>query len=121
MRNAVLTLMVLAGFLVPASAPTDFNAEGFQTGSGLLTLCETDGCLEQGYCLGYMIGAADMQAVLDPWLPDQLRTCSAGKMTQREVRSAVIEYLEENPDQSNFLGARIVFFAIHEAFPCRSD
>ena len=121
MRNTVLTLMVLTGFLVPASTPTDFGTSGFHYGEGLLTLCETEGCLQQGFCLGYVIGAADMQAVLDPWLPSQLRTCPAESMTQGQVRDIVRTYMEENPEQLQLLGSRLVFFAVHEAFPCPAN
>src|SRR5215510_5790658 len=76
--------------------------------------CNGDKPWEQAYCVGYVVGVADV-ANNDP---SALRICVPKATTQAQMRSVVVRYLAQHHEGSEYAAFVSVRAALREAFPC---
>ena len=111
-----IILIILLTFAV---VPTNATA---LTGNKLLKFCEEGmktppDYQQSAYCNGYITGAVDGMFYLDT----QKRLCPPKEATREQVTRIVVKYLKENPQRLHEDYTPIIFSAITEAFPCKSD
>jgi len=104
---AVVIALMVAG---PASAD-------FQDGNSLLERCREAPGFGRGYCFGFVAAVSDVMrrgvSVAGH------RACVPSNVTQGQVVSATVQWLEANPDHRDYVAQSLVAAALSEAFPCR--
>jgi Ssp1 endopeptidase immunity protein Rap1a len=70
---------------------------------------------EQAYCIGYVVGVADV-ANNDP---SGLRICVPKTITQGQMKLVVVEYIARHNDESEYAAFTSVRAALRDAFPRR--
>ena len=114
-RYSVLVAVCLAlGVLV--SGP----ARAAMTGNDLLSYCKRSGLFDAGICLGYIGGAWNTMQGYSSYkkIPHSLRICSPEKVTIKQVKDVVVQYLEQNPNLRHVSGGLTIKFALQAAWPC---
>jgi len=130
--GGVLTTILVVGFCGPGLAKDDYRGRGsgFYSGSELLRLCKSADPSEQHECSSYVCGVYDGWLALqvigklpgDRDLPyDICLPPKAGAVTCEQLRQAVVQELETNPELRRSEGGGVVGVAIHRAFPCCWD
>ena len=115
-RGMVLGLLVL----FPISGDTRAqNEPGFENGESLFDTCAgPGGPWRNAYCLGYILGIADIMAKSGIQV-EGFGACFSSDVTQGQVRDAVVNWLRANPDSRRYGATGLVAKALSEAFPCR--
>jgi len=80
-------------------------------GNELQKACESESNADDGFCVGYIIGAAD--AFLSVGF-----ICSKG-IQYGQIRKVVLKYLRNNPERLHYSANSLVGVALAEAFPCK--
>jgi len=91
---------------------------GFETGNKLLTKCESELGIEEFYCIGYIIGIADMHDADVVWGNREKSWCLPTKVLISQLKGAVLKYLKDNPNKLHFDASSRVAHAFIKAFPC---
>lgn len=115
MRLAIKTFVIPA--LVIAVTGPAYALENVE-GGDLVTACQAD---EEGYskgfCQGYIAAFADAhQAVAAASGVDLF--CPPDGISYQQVETIVVDWLEDNPSESNQSLHDSVFLAVRDAFPC---
>jgi len=109
---AALVLFVQAATTSPSLA-----TGGFFTGNDLHSLCRNNLPACQGYVAGVVDDYWASRSAFPGALPDMF--CMDGHMIVEQIADVVINYLNANPNQRQYLAAGLVTVALREAFPCR--
>jgi len=76
--------------------------------------CNGEKAWEAAYCAGYVVGVADV-ANNDS---SQLRICIPPAITQAQIRSVVVQYLAQHPEEGDYAAFSSVRIALRQSFPC---
>lgn len=130
LRIALMCFGMLVGSLADGQIPhivppgTTAGLEIF-TGNALLTHCHASNTFDQDFCVGYIIGVADLvgnQQTYDDsrgnpmW---RLRTvCFPNEITVGQIQDVVIKYLIENREKRAEPAAQLVVAALIKAWGC---
>ena len=110
------TLATALVFAVQAPA----NADSYtMTGNQLLTFCEGQNSFSQGMCQGYVLGVADHY--LTNGIDDILRICIVSRVTRKQVVDVAVAFLQSRPEKRQYIAEGVVWEALHDAFPCKSN
>jgi Ssp1 endopeptidase immunity protein Rap1a len=80
----------------------------------LVKKCSADKTWETAYCIGYVVGVADV-ANNDP---TPLKICIPKSVTQAQMKSIVVQYFTQHPSESDYAAFSSVRIALRERFPC---
>jgi Ssp1 endopeptidase immunity protein Rap1a len=97
---------------------TPANADSYTlTGNQLLTKCEQQDLFSQGMCYGYVLGVADH------YLANQepLRICMGSGVTYKQAVDVTVAFLQSRPEKRHYIAEGLVWEALHNAFPCKSN
>lgn len=83
--------------------------------SDLMKTCKGEKVWEQAYCVGYVVGVADVAN------NDQtsLKVCVPKAVTQAQMKAVIVKYLEHHPEESQYAAFSSVRAALRDAFPCQ--
>ena len=79
----------------------------FDTGNGLLSVCDKD----YSYCLGASAGYYDM-------LQSMGETCAGIPVTNRQAADIVVKFLRDHPADRHLSAVSLARVALMDAFPC---
>jgi len=91
----------------------------FETGSDLLSNCESEANVHRTACLGYVWGVVDTyQTVMKHgFMPATI--CIPNQVTVGQQTEVVVKYLNEHPEDLHYRATGEVYSAIKEAYPCK--
>lgn len=112
-RGIVRPAIAIAGLLALAALPA--RAEYFETGRDLYKKCKAAGTAQQVFCLGYIIGIAD---VMEDNPLDGRSACIPKDASIQQVTGIVVEFLDQNRDIHDFTGESLVVQALSDKYPC---
>lgn len=116
-----MSKFLLSGLLIfLVSASGHAQQVSTMTGNTLLEACESKDEFQQAFCLGYILGVADLDAMDGAAFPDRRRSCRAENVTNGQERDVVVKYLKDHPEERHVLAAILVVKAMAKAFPCKS-
>jgi hypothetical protein len=69
-------------------------------------------------CLGYLSGVADSDNGAPAWRSQKSLFCIPQGVTVVQLRSTLLSYLKQHPEEEDFNAAILVGNAFIEAFPC---
>jgi Rap1a immunity proteins len=106
--------LVAAGLLWPVSVFSQELGQAFRSGNDLYEKCimQAGDMFGQGYCAGYMVGAADA-FTYDGTM------CLPPGVTEGQVEDVVLTYVRAHPDTRHYAGSSIVRRGLETAFPCK--
>ena len=107
------TFLVVA-FVVVSAAGSD---AAFLDGSQLREWCVSADEGNQGACLGFVVGVADMLSSSDAGGATKRRACVPDIEATQAVSTAR-KYLESHPRTDQAAASELVASALAEAFPC---
>ena len=114
MKRVIASIVVAASIL--AGLTTDAEAT-FDNGNKLLGTCQNESEIPWGYCLGYIVGIAE---VLETEPLVGMGACLPKTATKGQLRIIVIKWLEANPQHLHFSAHSLVVKALSKAFPCKN-
>jgi hypothetical protein len=120
MRHSKQRVLLLGLSLLIASPAARAQRVSATTGNSLLELCESKDVSEQAFCLGYVVGATDVDSMDGAAFPERRRSCAPDNVTNGQQRDIVVKYLKEHPEERHILAAILVVKAMAKAFPCKS-
>jgi hypothetical protein len=103
--------------LAAALSPCAGRAEGFITGSQLMSACTGSGPLNDRQCVGYIAGAAD-QVSANPSLKGVLCPLPAGTEL-KDVKAVLVRYGNEHKDKVGGPAIVLLNEAIKDRYPCK--
>ena len=108
----VRALVVAAGLLWPVSVFSQELYGAIRSGNDLYQKCidQAGDMFGQGYCAGYMVGAADA-STYDGTL------CLAPGVTEGKLEEVVLTYVRVHPEARHYAGSSIVRQVLEAAFP----
>ncbi len=89
----------------------------YLTGADLAAACESEEPAQQGLCLGYIRGVADVLGGPGAKV-DGILACLPGGETGEQVVTIVKDYLAENPQLGNLKADGLVAYVLSLSFPC---
>jgi hypothetical protein len=89
----------------------------FMTGNELYTVCTSDTAGDQGYCMGYISGGYDADALLQA-AGGKRMICPPEGVTRDQARDVVVKDLRDHPESRQQPGGLKVLSALSRAFPC---
>jgi len=107
--------VVLAALLLPLTAQGGY----FMKGGDVLKACTTSHVIDQGQCIGYLMGVADSFQALQYVMGTSL-VCLPRDVTVGDLRRVFIRYAKAHPAELDGRGRLAVEAAFVEAFPCLS-
>jgi hypothetical protein len=123
MRCINIIFIGLLSIFIGASA----NAEELRIdGNELLQDCTAvspgnpSGMFGPEWCYGYLMGLNDMR-VLSRTFPNLTAYCIPEGVTMAQVKSVVMKYLQEHPEELHYPSVRLVNSALSQAFPCTAQ
>ena len=102
MKFLIFTIMLV-------TTPIVCMAE-YKTGNVLKADCESTSLVNQGICLGYVMGVADALA--------KQKICAPLSVTAGQLESVTKKYLNEFPERLHYSADSLVTDALSKAFPC---
>ena len=99
-------LLLLFFCLISTSAVAQLQ---FNKGNALKEYCQSTNVYEMGFCIGYVVGVADNNA---------MSICMPPGVSQGQIRDIVKKYLNDNPAQLHRDADVLVLNALQQAFPC---
>jgi Rap1a immunity proteins len=110
----VRALVVAAGLLWPVSVFSQELYGAFRSGNDLYQKCidQAGDMFGQGYCAGYMVGAADA-FTYDGIL------CLPPGVTEGQLEEVVLTYVRAHSEARHYAGSSIVRRVLEVAFPCK--
>ncbi|MXO60062.1 hypothetical protein GRI89_10980 [Altererythrobacter salegens] len=105
------TLAALFAFAAPAQA-------AFMDGNRLHFLCNAQDDRSQAICGGYILGVIEALQYDDETENLEPFACPEDDTTVPEFEAAVLDYLDDNPDELGESGASLVALALMQAYPC---
>ena len=94
---------------------TGANAGTFQSGNELLVDCQTSPSdSKKMYCLGYVVGAADM---FEAWRRSAgLPACIPEGVQAGQLQDVVVQFIKSHPADRHYAGSSLVIMALVPAF-----
>ena len=114
-RSSVLAAAFLSvAVLVSGPAKADFKV-----GNQLYSDCHGKTLVDQGICLGYVTGVADLLGALTGmgWSLG-IRVCIPSQVSAQQVIDVVKQHLEKNPSLRHYSATSLITQALSEAWPC---
>jgi hypothetical protein len=117
------TMIIIVSVVGSAPAPAQF-ARSFKSGNALYAQCTGDVTYDQGYCLGYAAGVADLRAAevaaaeSGTNVMKAIRICRPHDVTQGRAKDVVVDFFRRNPQMRNEQAAIQVELALWKAWPC---
>jgi hypothetical protein len=115
-RASKISLAIALVFAMQAPARADSYT---MTGNQLLTFCEGQNSFSQGVCQGYVLGVADHY--LTNGIDEILRICIVSRVTRKQVVDVAVAFLQSRPEKRQYIAEGVVWEALHDAFPCKSN
>jgi len=116
-----LVLLLAATFLPTMTSADRPHRVSATTGNDLLEYCESkERPFPTGLCLGYVLGAGDVESTEGASFPDRERSCVPDDVTNGQMVGVVVKYLKDHPEERRMLAAVLVVEAMTKAFPCSS-
>jgi len=114
-----VAVSLATAFLIAIETPA--NADPYNlTGNDLLMQCEEPNAyFAQGMCYGYVLSVADVY--LASQVPEPLRICMGSGVTRKQLVDVTVAFLRSHPEERHYIAAGIVWEALHNAFPCKSN
>jgi hypothetical protein len=113
-----VAISLATAFLFAMETPV--NADSYAlTGNQLLELCVEQNYFSQGMCYGYAMGVADHY--LANRLEEPLRICMGSEVTRKQIADVTIAFLQSHPEKRHYIAEGVVWEALHNAFPCKSN
>ena len=109
-----IALALLIALTPELTAPSEPSYLAWIRVSDLASKCNAAKAWEAAYCVGYVVGVADV-ANNDP---SQLRICIPPAITQAQIRSVVVQYLAQHPEEGDYAAFSSVRIALRQSFPC---
>ena len=106
-------------FIVAALYPTTTLATSVSAAE-LLEFCSSEDELQQGMCLGVIMGVRDTIDTAQDWGSVRRIICIPDKVSTNQLRRSVVRGLEEQPDKLPEDAAGLVWGIFHDGFPCSS-
>jgi len=120
-RNAVavptklLAAMLVVSWLVAAGATADEPTYlAWIKDTDLVNKCNGEKAWEQAYCVGYIVGIADVTNNDRHGV-----VCVPKAITQAQMKEVVVKYLSRQEYGSDYAAFSSVRAALRDAFPCR--
>ena len=116
-RSGWRQVLGMALCMMSAAVPTRvFAGANFETGNGLLALCDANDNYGMAMCRGYIIGISD---ALNGNPVDEWKACiPVGGVIASQTQDIVIKWLRANPEKRHFAAPGLVAYALSQAFPC---
>lgn len=115
-------LPLMLGVSIITASPMAIGADFGPLGGDLLASCKSEESVHDAYCVGYLKAYRDWYyALVDEQgsgLPDYIRYCEPDGIDYREIKDAVVEYLQTRPEvqaKPRIIG---VGLALNNAWPC---
>lgn len=121
MERTLYRYTVVLAALLFAFTPLKAQAtDGFASGTDLKGWCDNMDLddLHWGLCVGSITAAHDVVMTYQAADVAKELVCTATSQTRGEVVAAVIEYMQENPDELDYSLGDVVLSALVEKFPC---
>lgn len=115
-RFAIAALAIF--FANSAFGSPDTEYANFLSGNTLLEICTSDAPTDDGFCLAYVMGAAEMGMTVEQRGSGLKDACIPRGVTPDQFIDVVVKYLKENPEKRHFGAAISVWAAIAKAFAC---
>jgi hypothetical protein len=110
MRKITLTLLAGAMVLIAPAEAADVT-DGYVKGTDLLEFCEDRGRPMYTFCLGYVVGVAEMSRQDDEWCPRR-------GTDNRQLVEIVVRWLREFPSMRHVPAISLVGAALGDSLPC---
>jgi hypothetical protein len=110
LRSTLILAALSSGAL--ASEETDYVA--WLRVDDLVRKCSAPKAWEIAYCIGYVVGVADV-ANNDP---TDLKICIPRSVTQAQLKAVIAQYFAQHPEDSNYAAFSSVRIALRARFPC---
>jgi len=114
----MMKYLVTVIFLLLVSASVHAQRVSTTTGNQLLERCQSTDTFEQSFCLGYLEGVTDLNAMHGSVLPVNQRSCAPENVTNGQIRDVAVKYLKDHPEERHMLAAILIVKGMAEAFPC---
>jgi hypothetical protein len=112
-RCNVSRLVLLAALLMPLAVQGGY----FMKGAEMLNACTSNHVIDQGQCIGYLMGVADSFQAMQYVMGTSL-VCLPEDVTVGNLRLVFIRYAKAHPAELDERGRLAVEAAFVEAFPC---
>ena len=113
---AALVTFSLVAIPLEVSAQENYP---FQTGNDFLSQCEVGSdALSEAYCLGYIAGLVDRDAVAQGLNEGAGMICLPEESNLRQSVDVVLEFLRETPEVRHESARILALIALGRAFPC---
>jgi hypothetical protein len=113
--NRIISAVLLAGVMSSASAASQAQPSGYESGNSLYADCvAAAGSFEYGMCLGYVKGVADHWEVVRAG--SKRAACIPDGVTTKQIVDIVNRYLAADPASRRGSAAWLVNLALVEAF-----
>ena len=112
--------MLAATFLPTMTSADAEHRVSTTTGNDLLEYCESkERPFPTGLCLGYVLGASDVESMEGAAFPDRARSYVPNNVSNGQMIDIVVKYLKDRPEERHMLAGLLVE-AMNKAFPCSS-
>jgi hypothetical protein len=117
MRHIAIAIALI---VLPAtvSAQVRVSAPFYETGQSLQELCSGKE-LQQAACAYYIAGIHDNAMVRLFGQQTTNTFCFVEKLTYRQLRDVVVDYMNRRPDKLKLPGNLVVQAALQEKYPCK--
>ena len=90
--------------------------------SNFVQACRTrQGDLRSSICIAYVVGVSDTVNFLQSVGYLSKVYCQSMNVTQGQLAAVFSKYLQDNPAKRHMAAANLVFEALTDAFPCKTD
>lgn len=113
-------MAILALALATLSPDTSGALPAFMQAGRLEALCQAEGDLADAeLCAGYILGSVD-QALVEQTIWGRRRSalCLPQDVTVDQLRSGIVAYIHQRPEQSNLAAATVIAAALKASYPC---
>ena len=86
------------------------------TGNELLKRCEDNDAVQRAFCVGYVIGVADMVEEGPSGL-----ICVATGVSNGQLSDIVVKFLRDHPERRHYSANSLVGVALMETYPCQDE
>jgi hypothetical protein len=109
-------LLIVVALILGVSGTARADGAAFMTGYALLQHCQSKVSIDEGICLGFIMGVSDAMSRNEV---DGNRSCRAISVTVGQTSSIVIAWIDKYPEKWHFSASFLAAKAMSEAFPCK--
>lgn len=121
MKLAIVYIALIVGalFMAVRTEAEELNFDG----NTLLHNCPDEtqrnpsSIIGPAWCYGYLKGIAEMQMVIQE-TPRLIAYCVPEGVTMSQIKSIVLKYVQDHPEDLHYPSIGLVIVALNKAFPC---